>query len=141
MKILGLDVGQARIGTAFNEGSLVIAGETVQAGDGALDQVAAICLERSIEAVVVGYPIALSGDKTASTSSAVSFAKQLSEVVPVSIRLVDERLTSSLASRKLSSSGKNTRAQKSFIDSEAAREILDSALRIGFENLMELSDA
>jgi putative Holliday junction resolvase len=141
LKLLGLDIGQARIGTAFNEGSLVLAGETVLAGDGAVHAVAAMCKERGIEAVVVGYPVSLGGNETASTSSAVAFAHALTEIVPVRIKLVDERLTSSLASRKLSLSGKNTKAQKSLIDAEAAREILDSALRIGFENLMELPDA
>jgi putative Holliday junction resolvase len=78
----------------------------------------------------VGDPLSLSGSETASTKDAREFALQLAELASVPVRLVDERLTTVIASSKLRQSGKNAKTSKDLIDSASAVEILEQALNI-----------
>jgi putative Holliday junction resolvase len=52
----------------------------------------------------------------------------------VSMRMMDERLTTTSASARLSESGVNTRQQKGMIDQVAAIELLEQALEFEKRN-------
>lgn len=119
----------------------MLAVEAVAAGQDAVPKISAIAGDKRAEGVVVGLPLSLSGDYTSSTKLAIALANELESSLAIPVRLIDERLSTSGASRRLSGAGKSAREQKQIIDSEAAREILMSALRIGFESCLELSDA
>ena len=141
MILLAIDPGAARHGVAYNQGELVLAADFVSAGAGAVQEIRELANSKRAEGVVIGLPLSLSGDHTASTKLALDLAGELVLSLAIPVRLVDERLTTSGASRRLSSAGKSAKDQKSFIDSEAAREILMTAMSIGFEACRELSDA
>jgi putative Holliday junction resolvase len=85
--------------------------------------------ERGAVAVVVGLPLLLSGQEGTAAQLARSYAAQLAErVAPVPVRLVDERLTTVDAHRRLRDSGVSGRDQRAVVDQAAAALILQAAL-------------
>ncbi|MGV8885272.1 MAG: Holliday junction resolvase RuvX [Microbacteriaceae bacterium] len=129
---VGIDVGKVRIGVARSDlhGMLATPVETVARGTGDVARIAAIVAELDAFEVVVGLPLALSGQRTASTEDAVSFATHLASTLPTTVRLVDERLTTVSASAALRTSGRNSRQSRPVIDQVAAVIILQHALDV-----------
>jgi putative Holliday junction resolvase len=84
--------------------------------------------EFSVTEFVVGLPVNLTGDDTASTQDARMFAESLQNKVTVPVHLIDERLTTRIAQNKLYAAGRNSRNSKSIVDAAAAVEILNSFL-------------
>jgi putative Holliday junction resolvase len=79
--------------------------------------------------VVVGLPVTLAGGHGPAAAAAEAYAKQLAEVVaPVPVRLVDERMSTVVATRRLAERGVRGRRQRAVVDQAAAVEILQSWL-------------
>ncbi|MBK9696797.1 MAG: Holliday junction resolvase RuvX [Propionibacteriaceae bacterium] len=128
---LALDWGKARIGVAAcdPEGILAHPVETVPAGPAALPRIAALVAEYEPLEVLLGLPRTLAGTESFAAASIRQAAGELAQALPgVRLRLVDERLSTVTASRRLSSAGRNTRRQRSVIDQAAAVAILEAAL-------------
>ena len=127
---LGVDVGTARIGVARCDPHALLATpvETVPRGNGDLERLVELVAEFDAVEVIVGLPIALSGRETASTDDARGFARQLAQRMPVTVRLVDERLSTVSAQSALHASGRTTRSSRSVVDQVAAVIILQHAL-------------
>lgn len=131
---IGVDVGGARVGVAASDPSATLAlpvatldRDAEQGAD--LDAVTALVSERGAVAVVVGLPLLLSGAEGAAAQIARQYAAQLAERVrPVPVRLLDERLTTVDAHRKLRDSGVPGRGQRAVVDQAAAVLILQAAL-------------
>lgn len=131
---IGVDVGQARVGVAASDPSGTFA-HPVQtlARDAQLssdiDALADLVAERGAIEVVVGLPRLLSGEEGEAASTARTYAAGLAvRVAPVGVRLVDERLTTVAAHRRLRDSGVPGRGQRAVVDQAAAVLILQSAL-------------
>jgi putative Holliday junction resolvase len=129
---LGVDVGDVRIGVARSDpaGSLATPLETVRRGAGDIARIVALVDEcRAIE-VVVGLPRLLSGGWGAAADKAAAFARELSTALDpgVSVRLVDERLTTVSAERVLREQGRKGQARRKVVDQAAAVVILQHAL-------------
>jgi putative Holliday junction resolvase len=88
----------------------------------------------------VGLPLSLSGQQTASTKSAIDFALELASATTVPIYLLDERLTTAASSKTAAIAGKSSRQIREFIDSEAARLIVESAIASNHKLGLELGD-
>lgn len=128
---LGIDWGKARIGVAAsNRGtSLAYPVETVQAGPGALRRIAEIVAEYEPGIVYVGLPLTLRGERSLSAGYVLERVAELAGVIGATpIRLVDERMSTSSASRNLGMAGQRAKQQRSIIDQAAAVEILQRAL-------------
>lgn len=127
---LAFDHGSARIGVASSTVDAIFTSPVavIPADDQALFKCREIIEEISPIEIYVGLPLNLKGDFTKSTESAISFAKQLSEVVAVPVLLVDERMSTRAAQSQLRASGKNTKSSKGIIDAAAATLILEGAL-------------
>jgi putative Holliday junction resolvase len=80
--------------------------------------------------VYVGVPINLQGKSTLSTDDAFSFAEALQEASGLEVRLIDERLTTSMANNQLKQIGKSQKDARSTIDQMAAVAILEFALSV-----------
>lgn len=124
---LAIDVGTARIGLAISEGSLALPLETIDATDGSLAVIQEIATKRDVTVVYVGLPLNLRGEFTPSTNKAIEFAKLLS-ANGLTVRMIDERMTTKSAQQLLHSSGKNVKESREYIDAQAAALILDFAL-------------
>lgn len=133
---LGVDVGKARVGVARCDlhGMLATPLETVARdakGDADLARIDALVCEVDAYEVVVGLPLNLRGERTASTEDAELFAGLLAARLAsreVTVRLVDERLSTVSAQGQLRQSGKNTKQSRQLIDQAAAVVILQHAL-------------
>lgn len=128
MIALGIDVGLARVGIAYNVGSLVLAHGALTRAPSSAGEIAELAQDRGVEVIFVGLPLSLSGEHSTSTKDAIVFARELAAIAKAQIRLVDERLTTVSAARALRGAGKSARESKSMIDTESARVILETAL-------------
>ena len=95
--VVGLDLGDARIGVAISdpERRVAVPVGTVHVGrpPGELLAIAELVRERGASLIVVGLPLSLRGEHGARAGHAQSFADALGEVVEVPIELQDERLS------------------------------------------------
>ena len=124
---LAVDVGSARIGLAISEGTLALPLETLPADSSAIHRINEIAQLKEVDAIYVGLPLNLRGEFTASTSKAIEFA-QLLAASGLSVRMIDERLTTKSAQQMLQKAGKKVKESREYIDAQAAALILEFAL-------------
>lgn len=127
---LCVDVGSVRIGVARSDasGTLAVPLEAVRAGDASVAEVASLVAEWSAVEVIVGYPLTMRGEEGSSAVVAREWADRLAELIPVPVRLVDERLSTVQAQRALHAGGRSTRQSRSVIDSASAVMVLQAEL-------------
>ena len=78
--------------------------------------------------VLVGLPRSLDGGEGPAAATARERAGRLAAAVGVPVRLVDERLTTVTAARRLRAGGRTAKQQRAVIDAAAAAAILEQAL-------------
>jgi putative Holliday junction resolvase len=131
---IGVDVGSARVGVAASDPSGTFASpvETLRRdleGGQDLAALARLVAEREAVEVVVGLPRLLSGAEGEAARLAREYAAGLARLIaPTPVRLVDERLTTVAAHKRLRDSGVPGRGQRAVVDQAAAVLILQSAL-------------
>ena len=128
---LAVDPGSVRVGIARSDASGLLAFPVVSARRNVddLDTLKTLVAEFEVSAIYVGLPLSLAGADTASTKDARDYAQMLAtELAPVSVWLLDERLTTVTAAGSLRQSGKDARAQRDTIDAAAAAVLLQHAL-------------
>ena len=144
MRILGLDVGERRIGVAAadSETPVALPVGVVERTEPAADAVAIARLmgEQKAEALVLGLPISLNGSLGPQAKAVREFGDQLSARLGLPVEYWDERLSTVEAQRRLrppdsrprqnkgSRSTKGRRAASGRIDALAAAIILQSYL-------------
>ena len=133
---LAVDVGQARVGLAVTDIHAILASPlaTVARLKSTTDSVDAVLLALAevgeVLEIYVGVPINLQGKSTLSTDDALTFAEELQEASGLEVRLIDERLTTSMANNQLKQIGKSQKDARSTIDQMAAVAILEFALSV-----------
>ena len=129
-RILGIDLGQARIGVAVSDelGLLAHPVETIPANKNAAQRIAELVREKNAERVVVGLPRHMNGSVGESAIDALAFAKKLQAILPCEVVTWDERLTTTAANRALRDSGRRTRDSRHVVDQVAAQMILQGYL-------------
>jgi len=126
---IGIDVGTARVGVARSDSLGLVAVPVITLPrESALEELASIATEYDAIEFVCGLPLSLDGSDTASTMDARQFAVDLSVATGVTVRLVDERLTTVTAHHALHDASHSTRSGRAMIDQVAATILLDSAL-------------
>ena len=79
--------------------------------------------------VYVGLPVHLSGAEGSASEAARAYAVQLAQAIaPVTVRMVDERMSTVSAHHALHASGRSGRSHRQVVDQAAAVVILQSAL-------------
>ncbi|HEY7478817.1 MAG TPA: Holliday junction resolvase RuvX [Actinomycetota bacterium] len=131
-RVLGLDLGDARIGVAVSDPDrrVAVPTGTIRVGQppGELKAVAALVREHGATLVVVGHPRSLDGSLGPQARHAEAFAEALRAVVGVAIELQDERFTTVEAERGLREAGVSGRRRRDAVDAAAASVILQSWL-------------
>jgi putative holliday junction resolvase len=127
---IALDWGDTRIGVAAcdADGVLAYPVTVARAGHEEIADLIAIITDYEPIEVFVGLPRSLSGSEGPAALKARERAVRLAGAVRVPVRLVDERLTTVTASRRLSEGGKRAKEQRKLIDAAAAVTILEQAL-------------
>ena len=137
-RIVGLDVGERRIGVAISDatctlarpvGVLQVSALNESAVRIAADDIARMALEEDgVGAIVVGLPKRLDGTPGDSTARVQAFASQLGAQTRLPVILQDERLSSREAESRLALREKDWRARKKKLDAAAAAVILQDYL-------------
>ncbi len=125
MKIIGLDVGEKRIGVSRADSGTRIAVPIgfIDVDGSEWQEIARLMRLNSTNFIVLGLPRSNEGNETEQSAYVRSFAKNLVERIPEArVRFQDESLTSVVAEERLKSRGKPY--QKGDIDAEAASIIL-----------------
>jgi putative Holliday junction resolvase len=143
-RVLGLDLGDVRIGVAISDPDRRVAVPmgTVRTGAPAdCRAIAKLVLENGISLVVVGYPILLSGRVGVRARHAEEFAEALRGVLEVPVVLHDERLSTAEADRMLRDAGAGGRERRRAIDRSAAAVVLQAYLDQAPRNRQREADA
>ena len=132
--IVGLDVGDRRIGIAVSDAARLIASphsvlnRTQLKAD--IAKVMNLVEELGATEVVAGGPLQPNGQPGAQAHQVQRFLQPLSKSLGYEIHLWDERMTSIAAERALSEGGVRGRKKKKLVDKVAAALILQSWLDI-----------
>jgi putative Holliday junction resolvase len=131
-RVLGLDLGDVRIGVAISDPDrrLAVSIGTVQVGrpPGEMRAIADLVSEHAVTLVVVGEPVSMAGDRGDRASMASNFAGALRAFLDVPLVLHDERWSTVEAERLLREAGVGGRRRRSVIDAAAAQVILQAWL-------------
>ncbi|MEI8051192.1 MAG: Holliday junction resolvase RuvX [Actinomycetes bacterium] len=133
-RVVALDPGERRIGIAISDSSrtMALVRPALSVTDRVVDDLVQLIDDECATCVVVGLPKALSGSEGSSAQKARVLAGALTDRLgPSSIEVVlhDERLTTVQASQTMRAAGKDSRAQRSSIDSAAAAILLEAWLQ------------
>jgi putative Holliday junction resolvase len=129
--VIGLDLGDARIGVAISDDDrrMAVPLGTIHTGAPAdLKAVAALVEEHAATLVVVGLPLSMSGEPGPAALKAESFAGALRSILAVPVELQDERLSTVEAERGLRDAGVTGRERRKVVDRTAATVILQAWL-------------
>ena len=129
MKIIGLDVGEKRIGIARADSATRIAvpAGTVEVDGSELIKIGKVAKLLGTDLFILGLPRSNEGNETAQSTFVKNFAKKLKTAIPTAkIKFQDESLTSVVAEERLKKRKK--RYEKGEIDAEAATVILQDFL-------------
>jgi putative Holliday junction resolvase len=129
-RLLGLDVGNRRIGIAVSD----LLGITAQGLDTLerrnkrydLQHLARVIRDYNVSEIVVGLPRRLSGTDSAQTEKVFTFVEDLKKKFSIPIHLWDERLTSAQANRFLKEAELSIEKRAAAVDRIAAMLILQS---------------
>ena len=129
-RLLGLDVGNRRIGMAVSDllGITAQGIDTLQRRNKRTDfqQLAKVIRNYNVAEIVVGLPLRLSGADSAQTVRVAEFADDLRAKFQLPVHLWDERLTSVQANRLLREAELSIEKRAASVDRMAAILILQS---------------
>jgi putative Holliday junction resolvase len=138
MRIVGLDVGERRIGVAISDATCTLARpvgvlRSARLDAEALEQAAREIgrlagEEDGVTTLVIGLPRRLDGSANDMTPRVELFARELGLLTHLPVVLQDERLTSREAESRLALREKDWRARKQQLDAAAAAIILQDYL-------------
>ena len=132
MRIMGLDVGDARIGVALSDPlgltaqRLTVLERTNLSQD--VEAVRGLIEQHGVETMVVGLPLTMRGERGPQAQKVASFSDVLRQRLAIRIEFIDERLTTVQGSRALQATGTRGRKRKAVIDQVAAQLILQQYL-------------
>ena len=131
--ILALDVGERRIGVAISDPSesFSLPLRTIERTESLhddLEKILDIVREYGATTVVVGDPVALSGERGIASRKMDAFVAILAKAYGGPIERVDERLTTAQVTRSLIAADASRKTRKRVVDKLAAALILDSYL-------------
>jgi putative Holliday junction resolvase len=139
-RVLGVDVGERRVGLALSDASATLATplRVMPAGTTPADsarRLAALLRAagpddplREVGHLVIGLPRRLNGEDTGQTPAVRTFAGVLEGETGLPVHLQDERLTSREAEARLAVNDRDWRSRKRRLDAAAAAVILQDYL-------------
>ena len=131
--ILSIDYGLKRVGIAFSDPNRIFSFPygiiENKSFEYITEEIQKIIGEKEIDLIIVGMPFNMPGlkdKKSEMTLKVEDFIRKLSKELPlVKIESIDERLSSFTAEERLKEAGISAKKSKKFIDTEAARLMLE----------------
>ena len=133
--ILAIDYGLKRVGLAISDPERVFAFPCDVIENKSFDyltsRINGLILERDVELILIGMPYNMNSTsiKNEMEKNVEQFIKKLQKIIKIPVKIVDERLSSFAAEAKLREAGVSAKKSKKYIDSEAARLLLEEFLQ------------
>lgn len=132
MRVLGLDIGEKRIGVAVSDarGNIATPLTVIDAAEAYRDgaPLARLIEDYEVTLVVIGLPLSLDGSEGPQARRVRTLAARLAEHAAVPFDFIDERLSSAEAGRRMRDAGLSERDQRGSKDMVAAAIFLQSYL-------------
>ncbi len=132
MRVLGMDVGERRVGLAvsdpmgWNAHSYAVMQRSSEEKE--LAYLQQVCREMEITQLVSGLPKNMDGTLGPKALEVESYARRMAELLALPLEFVDERLTTVSAHRMLLEADLSRRKRKEVVDKVAAAYILQTWL-------------
>jgi len=131
-RILGLDVGERRVGVALSDPSGTVAQPLLvferRGWEADLARIGELVRTHGVRLVVVGYPYTLRKERGVQAQRVERFITRLKRALTVEVVPCDERLTTVAAERALLSSGLRRARRRTLRDAIAASLLLQGYL-------------
>lgn len=132
MRILAIDLGDARTGLAFSDELAILCGEAFTVEDRNGDRLALRIADevkrRGVGRIVLGLPKNMDGSEGPRAEKCRAFADKLRSVCDTEIVMWDERRSSIEAHAILHANGKKEKKHRQTVDAVAASLILEGYL-------------
>ncbi len=132
MRVLGLDLGEKRVGVAVSDATGLIASGAGyikhQSREKDIISVIELVKERQAERIVVGLPLNMDGTQGKKAEEALEFVAALKKKIPLPVETFDERLTTRYSERLLLEADMSRRKRRKKIDALSAEIILQDYL-------------
>ncbi|NTW29070.1 MAG: Holliday junction resolvase RuvX [Coriobacteriia bacterium] len=132
MRVLGLDIGEKRIGVAISDPSgrvampLVVLDAKAVLRDGG--ELVHLIADYEVESVLIGLPLSLDGSENRQAEEVRRAGRRLARFLPVPLVYFDERFSSAEARRAMSTAGLSDQEQRGRVDMVAASLFLQAYL-------------
>ena len=131
-RIMGLDVGDVRIGIALSDLLQTIASPFESYRRKGffkdIDYILALAKEKEVGLIVSGIPLSMDGSENVQSAKVREFADALAKRTEIPVVFTDERFTTVSAERLLISADVSREGRKKVVDKIAAAIILDNYL-------------
>ena len=129
-RLLGLDIGEVRIGVAISDelGSIASPLAMIPRRADVVAELKKLIVKYMPSRLVVGLPVGLSGREGPQAQATREFAEELASALALPVEYYDERMSSSIAEQTLISQGTRREKRKQQIDAMAAAVILQGYL-------------
>ena len=131
-RLLGVDLGEKRIGLALSDVSMTIASPLGILKRGRFLEDTAhfseIVSKHDVGALVIGLPLNMEGNAGARAQATRSFAHRLGKALSLPFFLWDERLSTRAVEHVLRDIGNSCKRREALVDKLAATHILQGAL-------------
>lgn len=129
-RIMGLDIGDKRIGVAVSD-LLMLTAQGVESytrknEEEDIAHFKKLAADYSVKKIVCGLPINMNGTKGEQAEKVQDFAEKLKENLAIEIDFFDERLTTASATRTLIEADVRRKDRKKVVDKVAAVYILQA---------------
>jgi len=132
LRVLGLDLGDRRIGVAISDPSckLALARETlfVSSERDAVKRIGELVRENGIDRIVIGLPLNMDGSFGPRADKTQAFGEVIEDKLAVAVEFWDERLTTNIAKRTLHDAGRKATKRDGRLDQMSAVLILQGYL-------------
>lgn len=128
---IAFDYGDVRTGVAISDPDAILASPLCALATQSRDfftDIQALLNDHQPIRIFIGKPINMSGTTGPSAEKVLKFVEELSLITTLPIQLIDERLSTVSAQRKLKEAGVNLAQSKDLIDAMAAVAILEQGL-------------
>jgi putative Holliday junction resolvase len=132
VKVLGIDLGEKRVGVAISDALGMFAHPLVtltwKNEETFINDIEKLAKENAVEKIVVGVPYTMKGTRSAKTEEVLEIIEIMRNKLKIQIIEIDERLTTKMAEQAFLAVGKKSSKNRHKIDQVAASYILQSYL-------------
>jgi putative Holliday junction resolvase len=128
MRLMGLDIGDKRIGVALSDPGETLAGSLRvvrrRSSEADLALITSMVEEHGVEKIIVGYPLRLNGRVGEQATKIESYVAGLRAALGVPVVLWDESYSTQRAREAMIEAGRGRKERKQRLDAVAAAVIL-----------------